>query len=339
MVASGGILLMQSIEITDIFQSVMQGVEVRRLPSDFAHVRVHYLADPVKRGDWASRYSAKYGGMDDPRWQREMEISYSAYTGQRLWPLLCADHNAHFDVFDGNWAVYRSIDQGIRHPTACAWVAVNKYGDRHVFREFYSTDRSIAENCRLIRGIDRDETLAGSIIDPSTRKRSEESLTPLIDIYESNGVYAEPADNSFAGYDRVSQMLLSTLCRKKLAGEEIPQLDKFNLKKSMLKQFSEIPCLTFDLRYVNRVYMECSNLRWAESKGDLTQRRPKEKPVDVDDEGADIVRYACQTELSYVKPPKKNKDFDFDFDDYFRLKAQNARLKETVAKSRNRAYA
>jgi hypothetical protein len=309
-------------------------VDFRRLPSDFAHIRIHYTADPKKRGDWNRRLSAKYGGMEDPRWQREMEISYNAYTGQRLWPLLSDRHFSMIDVFDGNWCLYRSIDQGIRHPCVCAWVAVNKYGDRHVFREFYSVGRSIAENCRLIRGIDKGESIAGSIIDPSTRKRSEESLTPLIEIFAENGLFCELADNSFAGYDRVSQMLLSTLCRAALRGEDVPELDTFDLSKTMLKEFAQYPCLTFNKAYTSRIFRECKNLRWQENKGDMTQKGIKEKPVDVEDDGADVVRYACQTELSYTEPVKQ----EFDLRQYWKLKNENRQLAESLSRSQNRAY-
>jgi len=317
------------------FKELAEGIQVRRLPSDFAHLRIHYTANPLKRGDWASRHSARYGGIDDPRWQREQEINYNSYTGQRLWPLLSKMHNAQHNVFDGHWAVYRSIDQGIRHPTVCVWVAVNKYGDRHIFREFYSVGRSISENCRLIRGIDRSEVIAGSIIDPSTRKRNEVDLTPLVDIYTENGIFAELADNSFVGYDKVGQMLMSTLARKKLAGETVETLDKFNLTDALLKQFADIPALTFDLRFTNRTFLECSNLRWQEGKGDPTQTRAKEKPVDVDDDGADCVRYACQTVLTYKETKKKV----FNMAEYWKLKQENIHLKEMKEKSRLRAYA
>jgi len=322
-------------EITDQFVDLCKGLSIRRLPSSFAHLRIHYTANPLKRGDWSVRNSALYGGIDSPRWQREQEISYNAYAGQRLWPMLSKDHDMQYDVFDGNWAIYRSIDQGIRHPTACLWVAVNKYGDRHVFREFFSVGRSIAENCRMIRGIDRDEKIAGSIIDPSTRKRNEVNLTPLISIYAENGIYAECADNSFAGYDRVGQMIMSTLARKRLRGEEVPQLDEFNLNDALLKQLAEVPALTFDLRFSNRTFTESSNLRWQESKGDLTQSRPKEKPVDVNDDGPDCVRYACQTVLTYVEPSKK----DFSMAEFWKLKQENIALQESIIKSKVRAYA
>lgn len=317
------------------FVELIKGVQVRRLPSDFVHLRIHYTANPLKRGDWSSRASALYGGKDDPRWRREQEIDYNAYMGQRLWPLLGKLHDAQTDVFDGNWSIYRSIDQGIRHPTVCVWVAVNKFGDRHVFREFYSVGRSIAENCNLIRGIDRSEELAGSIIDPSTSKRNEVDLTPLVDVYAENGIFAELADNSFVGYDKVGQMLMSTLARKKLAGEDIDILDKFKLNNALLKQLAEVPALTFDTRFTNRVFTECCNLRWQESKGDPTQRREREKPVDVADDGADCVRYACQTVLTCRKAEKK----EFNIGEYWKMKNDNIRMKESLLKARTRAYA
>ena len=316
------------------FDNLSEGVYYRDMGNGFGHLRIHYTADPLKRGDWKYKASALYGGIENPRWQRENEINYDSYVGQRLWPSLCGLHSAEIDVFDGNWSIYRSIDQGIRHPTVCLWVAVNAYGDRHVFREFYSVGRSIAENCRLIRSIDSDEPIVGSIIDPSTRKRSEVSLTPLIEVYAENGIFAEPADNSFSGYDRVNLMLLSTLARKKLEGVEVPQLDDFKMTPSMLKEFSQNPCLTFDTRFAKRAFTESCNLRWRESKTDSTQIRQKEKPVDVKDDGPDCVRYACQTNLAYSKPQGKT----FTIHEYWKLKNENRKLKESYEKIKERAY-
>jgi AAA+ superfamily predicted ATPase len=48
------------------FEKVMEGVQARRLKNGFAHLRIHYLADPLKRGDWADRAAVFYGGKESP---------------------------------------------------------------------------------------------------------------------------------------------------------------------------------------------------------------------------------------------------------------------------------
>lgn len=286
------------------FETVMEGVQTRRLANGFAHLRVHYLADPLKRGDWAVRQSVLYGGIESPTWRREMEIDYSAFSGQRIWPQLSNFHDAQYDM--KNWTVYRVIDQGIRHPTVCLWVGVNKKKDRHVFREYYSTGMSIAENCRNILHIDRGENIAGNWIDPATRKRNEVDLTSIAQVYGENGIVCNFADNSFAGYDTVSQMLTSTLARKTIDGMKIPYIDNLKPSKEQLYMLAEKPALTFDLRYIPKCWIEMCGLRWRQSKVDSTQKAQTEKSVDVFDDGPDCVRYACKSQLSFREVAKKN---------------------------------
>ncbi len=279
----------------------MEGVKERKLSTDFTHLRIHYLADPLKRGDWSDRHSVRYFGKESPRWRREQEIDYRAYSGQRIWPMLSTSlHNVNIDI--SKLTLYRVIDQGIRHPFVCLWVAVNAQKDRHVYREYYSTDRSIAMNCRTVLSLTPpSERITANYIDPSTRKRSEESLTPLISLYEQNGVFCRAADNSFAGYDMVATSAMSTLARVAIrTGEMPPYLDGLKPTQEELLTLAEKPALTFDMRFADRAFTECANLRWRDTKGDETQKAPIEKPVDKDDDGPDCVRYSIATTLQYI---------------------------------------
>jgi hypothetical protein len=286
-----------TLQLNAKFETVMEGLQVRRLANHFAHLRIHYLADPLKRGDWAIRQSVLYGGIESPTWRREMEIDYNAFSGQRIWPSLSNFHDAQYDM--KNWTVYRVIDQGIRHPTVCLWVGVNAKKDRHVFREYYSTGMSIAENCRNILHIDRGESIAGSWIDPATRKRNEIDLTSIAQVYSENGINCNFADNSFTGYDTVGQMLLSTLARKAIDGMKIPFIDNLKATKEQLYMLAEKPALTFDLRFIPKCWIEMCGLRWRQSKVDASQKSQSEVAVDVFDDGPDCVRYACQSYLGF----------------------------------------
>lgn len=315
------------------FVQLSEGLTARRLANSFAHLRIHYTADPLKRGDWSQRHSVLYGGRDSPNWLREQEIDYNAYSGQRIWPFLCNFHDAQYDMKD--WTVYRIIDQGIRHPTVCLWIGVNQKKDRHVFREYYSKGHSIAENCRNILEIDKNEIISGNWIDPACRKRNEIDLTAIADKFADNGISCNYADNSFAGYDTVSQMALSTLARKALDGMDIPYIKELKASKEQLYMLAEKPALTFDFRFTNQCWIEMCGLRWKQFKGDVTQTAQKETPVDIYDDGSDCVRYACQSQLSAREKPNRN----LSVLDIMKKHREILERRALVDKGRRRAYA
>ncbi len=321
------------------FIDIMKGVKERKLSTDFTHLRIHYLADPLKRGDWSDRHSVRYFGKESPRWRREQEIDYKAYSGQRIWPMLSATHHdAMMDI--SNMTLYRVIDQGIRHPFVCLWVAVNARRDRHIYREYYATDRSIAMNCRAVLSLTPpSERIKANIIDPSTRKRSPESLTPLISIYEQNGLFCQPADNSFAGYDMVATAAMATLSRIALRKGEFPNyLKGLKPNQDELLTLAEKPALTFDLRFTDRAFTECANLRWRDSKGDETQKAPMEKPVDKDDDGPDCVRYSVITSLPFDMPSGAIQFKDFDFRKLESRRHTNSDIETIHRENEMRAY-
>jgi len=277
------------------------GLRERRLSTGFYHVRIGFSADPLKDDDWARRHALTYGGFDSPLWRREQGIDYHAYAGQRIWPMFSQGHHNQYiplkDLIE-KWTLFRIIDQGIRHPTVCLWVAVNADGDRHFYREYYSTNKSIAMNCAAIKSLTQDEPVVQTFIDPAAKKRNEETLKTAIQVYEENGVFCDPADNSFVGYDSVTNAALTTLARYALRTGTIPNyFNDLNPDQKQLLTIAEQPAVTFDLRYTSRCFSECCNLRWQEAKGDITQTGPKERPVDVEDDGPDCVRYAVRSPL------------------------------------------
>lgn len=310
------------------------GLRERRLDTGFCHLRIGFSADPLKDDDWARRHALRYGGFDAAKWRREHEIDYKAYGGQRIWPML--DQYIHNNQIDTkNWSLYRVIDQGIRHPTVCIWVAVNAQGDRHIYREYYSTDRSIAMNCRAILSLSEGENIIANYIDPSTRKRGAETLKTTIQVYEENGLYCNGADNSFVGYDAVTNSALSTLARYALRTGKMPSyFEELAPNQDQLTILAQKPALTFDLRFTSRCFQECCNLRWQETRGDETQKAPSEKPVDKDDDGPDCVRYAVQSPLFH-----KGRDTKIvNFRQLYQRKVAKRKHDEILAKCERRAY-
>jgi len=259
--------------------------------------------------------SPLYGGINSARWRREMEIDWGVYAGQRVWPMLNRKyHNSSFEL-SGDWAVYRVIDHGIRHPTCCLWVGVNHNGDRHFFREYYATDKSVAINTKQIINLTK-ENIIDTLIDPSTRKRinyltsdgsaEKRGLARIVDLYINNGISCSLADNSAAGYDKVTDGLLSQLARYAIREGVMPlYLQEMNVNQEQILMLASKPAISFDLRCVSRAFNEMVNLRWKELTGDATQQSKPEKTVDVADEGADCVRYAVQSEIYWRRPTVK----------------------------------
>lgn len=274
------------------------------LSTGFFHRQVHYSDDPARDAAWVQQEAIKYGGTNSARWRREMEIDWNVYGGQRVWPMLSKTYHDTIINPDVNWTLFRVIDSGIRHPTVCLWGMINQNGDRHYYREMYSNDKSISLNCREILRLTPDnEQVQFNLIDPETKKRSRESLTPFIELYAENGITCEAADNSAAGYDRVTDGLLSTLARRALADGTMPKyLADMNINQDQLFVLASKPSLTFDMRFIVRCFNECENLRWRELSGDPSQKAEPEKVVDRDDDGPDCVRYGMQSAIFWKRP-------------------------------------
>lgn len=285
-----------------------------KLSSGFFHRFVHYTSDPGRDDAWVALESPKYGGINSAKWRREQEGDWDVYGGERVWPMLSKQfHVRHIDI-NRNWAVYRVIDHGIRHPTCCLWLGVNRNGDRHFFREYYATDLSVALNCKQILRLS-PEAVIDTYIDPSTLKRvnyettdataDKKGVTPLVDLYEDAGISCSLADNSSAGYDKVTDGLLSMLARDALRTGVMPSyLQAMNITLEGLEMLAAKSSISFDL-HTERAFREVENLRWKEVTGDETQSSAPQKTVDVADEGPDCVRYAVQSELYWRLPRRK----------------------------------
>ncbi|HEC62283.1 MAG TPA: hypothetical protein ENI27_08525, partial [bacterium] len=303
------------------------GIQERRLDTNFCHMRIHYSADSEKDAEWAKKHSIRYGGMKSPKWRREMEIDYTAVSGQPVFPMLSQSHIKHIEL-DKNWCVYRVIDHGIRHPTVCLWVAINHAGDRHVFREYYMTDKTVDFNCHEI--LRRSECsseaatpkqgspgVVGTLIDPATRQRipisgKDKAPVSVLSLYnDSFGFDCELADNSKAGYDTVRDGLLSVLARETIAsghaeGEFAKEyFGEFAMSNAELLAMASRPALTFGL-HVPKCFKEMRNLRFKEMTGNYTEKAAPEEIMDFEDDGPDCVRYGMQSKITFrtVRPQR-----------------------------------
>jgi hypothetical protein len=291
------------------FQMVIPGMKSRVLSTGYQHLRIHYTADPRKDAAWARKKSMSYGGFDAPKWRREFELDYYAVEGQRVYPMLSSVHVEPKDVLSG-YSIFRIIDYGLRHPTVCLWVAVNSRGDRHVFREFYSWEKTISFNSEEI--VRRStERVSETWIDPATRQRiplSQTNCAPtsLSSEFEKGlGCAVRYADNSFAGYESVKNALLATLAWK--ANREGVEQDSYLAKEYFsgygvsASEFTGMMNgvrLTFDPQCPN-VFREMQNLRFKALTGDASTKAAPEDVMDFEDDGPDCVRYSIQSKLLF----------------------------------------
>jgi hypothetical protein len=291
---------------------------------------IHWSDDPAHDEAWADNMAARYGGRDSPGWLREHEMRPVA-AGQRIWPTMSKDVHLEArpwaEIVGPEYARYRVIDHGIRHPTCCIWVAVNSRGDRYIYRQFYATDRTIAENCiAIIDATEDEEQIVGNIADPSIWSRNPVTGQAFAGVYEENGLLLEQADNRGAGYDAVSTMLVAALARWSIFNHTPHRSFGPSVSADTLEALASKPVLVFHPAVavgVQSIYEECFNLRYQEVRGDPAQHAQPQKPVDVNDEGADVTRYACQTVLNYVPPPPPKRMVDF-------MRERARRRKETT---------
>lgn len=101
------------------------------------------------------------------------------------------DDNLHlipsFKIPD-EWVKLRFIDHGLHDPCACLWVAVSPENEYHCYREYYKTDRTIADNCLAIKNLSGNERYFCSYIDPATNKRSAQEKTTDYRTYVASGI-------------------------------------------------------------------------------------------------------------------------------------------------------
>lgn len=81
-------------------------------------LRLHYLADPERATDeWITDQLRGYrGGREGRDWRREMEIDFSAYSGDPVYSLFNIDETVRETMYRPELPLWRGWDFGYRHP-------------------------------------------------------------------------------------------------------------------------------------------------------------------------------------------------------------------------------
>lgn len=174
----------------------MQGIETYRTVEDFKVVRLHYTADPEKTTDqWFVEALKGYpGGKGGIRWRKEMEIDFTAYSGQLLCYDLLQNHRSkiirHYQIKD-NYYKFGSLDWGRNNPASFHIYIVGENKHIHSEYEIYQRDISVSAFSNLIKQSPYYQELRWISADPSIMNKTQETkegLRSLADLFQDEGI-------------------------------------------------------------------------------------------------------------------------------------------------------
>lgn len=163
------------------------GLTLRETGGALVVMRLHYSADPAKDPDtpegfcWRERQSQGYPqGLIDPSWRKEMELAYTALSGQPLFPQWGKWRDQGRVVIDLAEAqldgvrYYGSYDYGWRTPSAYYVHAVRPDGHKYTIWEFYDAEVPVSTIANIIQG--KDQQLADGRFFPGNPYAGRESV-------------------------------------------------------------------------------------------------------------------------------------------------------------------
>jgi hypothetical protein len=253
----------------------MQGIETYKTKESFTVVKVHYTADPDKRTEEAIAELAKGypGGRGGAAWRKEMEIDFTAYSGQ----LLCYHilqqyrHKIIVDKFiPSYWLKFGSLDWGRNNPASFHVYAVSDVGHIHSSYEIYMNNTSIPDFSNLIKECKYYSELPPIIADPSLFNKNQEEekdAESIADKFRKNGINLVPAAS------RNDQLAINEL---------LDRWDKLDTQDSRFTISPQCP----------KQIWEFERLRYKElSTAMLEMKNPHEVLVDKDNHSWDDYKY------------------------------------------------
>jgi len=264
----------------------MQGIEIYKTKERFTVAKVHYTADPDKSTPQAlEELEAGYpGGRQGAAWRKEMEIDFTAYSGQLLCYHLLQQYRHKIVV---NRAVqpyehkYGSLDWGRRNAASFHIYSVGEGKHVHSAHEIYKHDTSIPAFSDLIKESPFYHDLSWISADPSLWNKNQETaqgLRSLADMFADNKIYLMP------GKSRDDEVAINEL------------LDRWcNLD-------SKEPTFTISPNNIMQIW-EFERLRYKELSTAMSEKaNPEEKLVDKDNHSWDDYKYFISTWISAGNP-------------------------------------
>ena len=134
-------------------------------------IRLHYSADPEKNAAWVEKDSAKIpGGTSSLMGRREMEIDFSAGSGELVFPeFYDMEEDIVCDPFrlDDTYNFYGGFDWGVRNPTSFHVYAEAQDGTCYSVFEYYDIGQTVQVVAQAIRECPYYDRLQWIAADPS----------------------------------------------------------------------------------------------------------------------------------------------------------------------------
>jgi len=273
----------------------MKGLDVYKTKEGFTVAQLHYSADPTKiklNGKPVDYLLEGYiGGMAGAAWRKEMEIDFTAYSGQ----LLCYDiltnyrHKivTHYPI-EPYYNQFGSLDWGRNNPASFHIYTVGKNKHVHSTHEIYQNNTSIPNFCNLIKHSPGYQQLKWISADPSVWNRTQETkegLRSLNDMFMDEGVILRK------GKSRDDEIAINEL------------MDRWYKLESNEARFTISPKCPMQI-------WEFERLRYKEiTTAMIEKQNPHETLIDKDNHSWDDFKYFISTWLS---EPVEDKEPEFE---------------------------
>lgn len=169
----------------------MNGLDIYKTKEGFTVAHLHYTADLDKiqeDGKPIPELLEGYiGGMSGPAWRKEMEIDFTAYSGQLLCYNIIQEFRSKIIVdkyVKESENKYASMDWGRNNPASFHVYTVDEDKNVHSAYEIYVRETSIPDFCSLIKNCPYYQDLHWISADPSMWNRNQEDLQDLKSLYD-----------------------------------------------------------------------------------------------------------------------------------------------------------
>lgn len=175
----------------------MQGLDIYKTRDSFTVARLHYTADPDKSTPEAIAELAKGypRGLSGPAWRKEMEIDFTAYSGQLLCYFILQQYHTKI-IRDIQLPTltnkYGSLDWGRNNPASFNVYSVFQNKHIHSTYEIYQRDLSLSKFSDLIKSCPHYKDLLWISADPSLWNKNQENkegLRSLEEMFRDNGIH------------------------------------------------------------------------------------------------------------------------------------------------------
>ena len=232
-------------------EQILKGMEQYTTETGIRVLRLHYSADPDKDPDtekgmrWFQNQIKGYpGGQAGAKWQQEMEINFSIFSGNKVYPdWIERQAKIAVDPFNvpEEWPIYCGYDYGTANPFALTAIAFKSNDECYQIDEIVEPNLSVPQQAALIRKRPYWERVRGIVGDPSIWRKTqsskdEERLKSIGEMFEDEGIYMEKGRNE-PGVDMSFVALLDGYLWDK---REAPKFRIFSHCKKTLRCFRNL---------------------------------------------------------------------------------------------------